>query len=216
VAAAAEAAERRRRREAEAEARGEVNAQGTDGDDSAATAATPPPPPPPPEAALAELSEVVSELSKSVFAAADAGADSTATDEGAVLYDWISLPPGVLQSMREAVIRRCKGLNAKQLRQLAAHLAAPEHAVATGAAGGVAAAAALGGGGSWLPLDPDVTARVVRALSAEGFSPDQVRRFFMQPVAAAVAEGGLTEADLFDHVPPPLLFLVRALLKVRP
>ncbi|GIL80640.1 hypothetical protein Vretifemale_9968, partial [Volvox reticuliferus] len=121
-------------------------------------------------------------------------------------YDWVALPSAVLQAMREAVDRRCKGLTMKQLRQLAPQMGDPS---AT-AAGPNAGAATVGG--TWLPLDTEVTARVVRALSLEGFSTEQIRRFFMQPVAAAAA-AGVREAEVFDHVPPALMFLIRALLK---
>ncbi|GFR41856.1 hypothetical protein Agub_g2636, partial [Astrephomene gubernaculifera] len=96
---------------------------------------------------------------------------------------------------------------------------------------------------SWLPSDPEVTTRVVRALSAEGFSPDHIRRFFLQPaVTAAVAAAEVAVAaalppeiddeyfaaaevaafvddalaamiESLDHVTPPLLVLIKALLK---
>ncbi|GLI70942.1 hypothetical protein VaNZ11_016038, partial [Volvox africanus] len=161
------------------------------------------------EAAAALAATVAERQRKRAAAAAGAAMEAEVEEEqpDADPYDWVALPSAVLQAMREAVDRRCKGLTIKQLRQLAPQMANPATTAAAAAAAGPATV-----GGSWLPLDTEVTARVVRALSNEGFSTDQVRRFFMQPVAAAAA-AGLREAELFDHVPPALMFLIRALLK---
>ncbi|KAG2486071.1 hypothetical protein HYH03_015277 [Edaphochlamys debaryana] len=78
----------------------------------------------------------------------------------------------------------------------------------------------------WLPSDHQVTQRITRGLAYEGFSPAQIRRFFLQPVVAAAQDAldagqvdpeeaaeAAAGVDVFDHITPSLLALIRALLK---